>query len=619
MSKKTLFFDLETHSSTERFNMPPRQFVRTMQYAWGREGDIHITTDYDEMIGIVESADLSVTHNGISYDYTALYGPRSMRPLELSLENKVWDTMVAYQFHHRVPIMYENREGQQATTYSEGKQKVALVMRYLALDNLTYQHGLPGKAGDLQALAKKYNPPKTPVAELDYGLIPLDDPDFLDYARQDIVALRALATHLVDHSPVSAYEWREMQVQSVNEQMSRNGFAVNKREAQARVDALLAEKEEKMDWLVAEFDFPTAGKQPWKSAAGKGAILKAFDHYGLHFEDNPDWERTKNGAPSFGREALLKVAEGTEAEPLARALGTLQGQRSLAELALSSTHEDGRAHPSITALQRSGRFSMSNPSLPIWTARGPGAVEKRYFVASPGCKLVEMDMSNADQRIVAALSGDPNYAKRFEPGVDGHEVSGRLMFGDEDYDSDPKGKRNTAKALSHAFAYGAGVKTLARTSKLPESDDPEQDPLYLAQKFVTAMNRAYPYNKQWREDVGEAGKSGWVSNEWGRKMAVDPDRAWTQTPGLLGQSGTRELLVDGLLTIANEKIEVLRWLVATVHDAVIWDIPESELGWAVPWIKRKLERTFQPKRGGQPIFFPWESGEPADDWFAAGH
>src|SRR5690606_5975643 len=101
-------------------------------------------------------------------------------------------------------------------------------------------------------------------------------------------------------------------------------------------------------------------------------------------------------------------------------------------LAIRSTWEDGKAHPEITSLQRSGRFSMTNPSLPIWGSRTDElALDKEYFIASPGRKLVEMDFSNADQRIVAALSGDEAYALRFEPGADGHEISGRLMFGDE--------------------------------------------------------------------------------------------------------------------------------------------------------------------------------------------
>src|SRR5690606_29159761 len=113
---------------------------------------------------------------------------------------------------------------------------------------------------------------------------------------------------------------------------------VNTEEAQARVDALTEEREKIMEWLVRDFDMPTNSKQPWKSNAGKGAILKALDTFGIHPEGNTEWTRTASGAPSFSGDTLKAVTGGTEAEELGQALATLQGQRSLAQLALDSTY-----------------------------------------------------------------------------------------------------------------------------------------------------------------------------------------------------------------------------------------------------------------------------------------
>lgn len=631
MTKRVVFADIETTGVQNLYSKAPREQFRLGQWAFGREGDIHLTEDYDEFISVMESADLIVGHNYIPYDLTSLYGKDSLFPLELALQRKVLDTMVWYPLRNRVPINYERRDGTKATTYQNGKQKPELVQRFLSLDNLTFQHDLPGKLGSLKGLAKKYDPEKTPDKELDFGLIPTDDPDYREYARQDIVAGRALACWLMDQGPITHYDWREMLVVSINTQISKNGFRVDTHKAQSRVDNLLSQREETMSWLVEKFDFPTEGKSPWASSKGKEVIVAAFAEFGVTPETR-DWPRTPKGALKLGGDELIELAEGTEAEDFALALAGLKGARPLAQKALDSLWPDGKVHPEITALQRSGRFSMTEPSLPTWTAKCKtcgkavcehpenGAREKEYFVASPGCKLVEFDFSNADQRIVAALSGDQNYATRFEPGVDGHEVSGRLMFGNEVYESDPVKHRTIAKALSHAFAYNAGTKTLARTSKLPDSDDPEQTPLALAQKFVNAMNSAYPKNARWRKESYRAGESGWITNDWGRRMPVDIDRAYTQAPGLLGQSGTREILVQGLIAIAVDRIGVLRWLVATVHDALVWDIPEAEIGWAVPWIKSKMETTFFPKGlSGQAIEFPVSVGTPADSWYEAGH
>lgn len=610
MTEVTLFLDTETTGVQDLYRLEPKKQFRLGQWAWGRNGDVHVTDDYDTFMHEVSKARYLCGHN-LFYDTTVMWGKKSTIPLEMALDKRLIDTYYWYFLRHRIPVKYETRDGKSATTYQDGKQKPALVRRYLSLDNLTFQHDLPGKAGDLKALAKKYNPPKTLARDMNFGLIPTDDPDFVEYAKQDIVALQALASYLMDQGPITEYEWREMLVMAINNQMTKNGFRVDREKAQARVDELAAEKDHYLGWLVDNFDFPTEGSQPWKSNAGKGSIIKAFESFGIVPEKNKTWARTASGAPSFSGETMVAISEGTEAEPLGRALQTLQSQRSLAALALESAWEDGYAHPEMDALQRSGRFSMTNPSLPIWTARGPGAAEKAYFIASPGHKLVEMDLSNADQRIVAALSGDPEYIKRFEPGVDGHEVSGRLMFGDETYDSDPSGYRQIAKALSHAYAYGAGAKTLARTSG---------QPLELAEKFVNAMNKAYPWNKLWREKSAEQGKKGWVTSTWGRRMPVDVDRAWTMSPGLLGQAGTRDILMDGLIRIARKNLDVIRCFVASVHDAVIWDIPERDLDWMVPFILENMETEYDPGTElGQKVFFPMAAGKPSDNWQEAGH
>ena len=54
-------------------------------------------------------------------------------------------------------------------------------------------------------------------------------------------------------------------------------------------------------------------------------------------------------------------------------------------------------------------------------------------------------MSNADARAVAAMSRDYEFAKRFDDGIDAHELTGRFMFGDELYDTDPANWRQKSK------------------------------------------------------------------------------------------------------------------------------------------------------------------------------
>lgn len=615
------YFDSETRGVQYLWDLEPREQFRLGQWAI-ENGDVTMTTDYDEARDILDSADVLCGHN-LWYDLNVMWGKDSTKALEMALEGRLIDTFILYPVMFRVPVVYEDRKGKRMSTYVNGKQKPDLIKRFLGLGNLTNHHGLISKEGDLVAMAKKYNPEGTDKDDLDFGLIPTDDPDFLLYAHYDILSLRDLAKFMMKQSGgMRDYHWREMKIAAINNQMTKNGFRVDQELAKKRVKEKAEKKREHMDWLVKHFDFPTAGKMPWRSNPGKEAIVKAFESFGLT-PQTVEWEKTATGNISLGGQVLKDVAEGTDAMPMAEALASLMGQRTLPELALRSTWNDGYCHPEITSLQRSGRFSMTNPSLPIWGSRTEElALDKEYFIASPGRKIVEMDFSNADQRIVAALSGDPAYALRFEPGADGHEISGRLMFGDELYDSDPKKYRHIAKALSHAFAYGAGAKTLARTSKLPDTEDPgdPMNPLRLANQFIDAMNKAYPLNTKWRSRVAAQGESGAVRNTWGRKMPVDPGRSYTQSPGLIGQSGTREILCDGLIKIAESDLNVIQWLVATVHDAIIWDIPEEDLDWAVPFIRDSMEMVYTPGTwSSQSIHFPVSTGEPSDNWMAAGH
>lgn len=537
MSKTYFFGDIESHNSGKQYGMTPREFFRLGQWAVN-DGPVHITTDYDEFMAAMEACDYLVFHNGISFDLSVLYGVDSLRPLELAIERKVIDTFVLASLVNPAPYSYVNKDGR--TVFDGAKPERA--KSWLSLDEQAHQLGVEGKLGNLKELAKRFNPPGTKVADLDFSLIPTDDPDFLAYAERDVIATRHIYYALLDmlkrKNYSGEYVWREMLVWSINAQITRNGVLVNTAEAQARVDALSEERTRIMDWLVSDFDMPTDSKQPWKSNAGKGAILKAFDSFGIHPENNPTWPRTPTGAPSFSGDTMIAISENTEAEELGRGLATLQGQRSLAQLALDSTYEDGRIHPEIACLQRSGRTSVQRPGLTVWTARGPGAVEKRYFVADPGHVMVEMDYSAADARAVAAVSGDEEYAKRFEPGADAHEITGRIFFPDL-YDTDPAFYRNKTKPGTHGMSYRVGAKKLASVLDVTVPE---------ALGFLENYKKTYVWVSRWQEEITREGDRGFVTNWWGRQMVVDPDRSFNQSSALIGQSTTREILFDGLIS-----------------------------------------------------------------------
>src|SRR5690606_33597173 len=219
--------------------------------------------------------------------------------------------------------------------------------------------------------------------------------------------------------------------------ISSNGFRVDQETARKRVAELEKRRNEILQTLSEKYGFPSDGDAPWATTEGKAAIMAALADHGMTPE-TVDWPKTdgwKNKAakvaeskskardleekvrgwkeelkagelparslqarerwvesasreiqerkknplpPAFGLslsgETLVALTAGTPAEDIGQALAELKGQRSLAQLALDSVHPDGFAHPDITMLQRSGRWSTTEPGLTAGTARGEGAV-----------------------------------------------------------------------------------------------------------------------------------------------------------------------------------------------------------------------------------------------------
>src|SRR5690606_41601392 len=73
--------------------------------------------------------------------------------------------------------------------------------------------------------------------------------------------------------------------------ISSNGFRVDRKKAQARVDELAARREVILGDLQERYGLPTEGDAPWSTQAGKEAILDALADYGITPE-TVEWPKT---------------------------------------------------------------------------------------------------------------------------------------------------------------------------------------------------------------------------------------------------------------------------------------------------------------------------------------
>lgn len=611
--KGTLVFDLETHEKNKLYSMEPKDFVRLIGYAWD-DGEVVVTTDLNELKRQIHKARWIIGHNIHDFDLRAVFGTKSNIPMQLADEGRVYDTWTHGVLVHPAPYKYINRFGKEALA-----DKPEKMLKWFSLNEQAFQLGVPGKLFELKELAIEFGEGRTKAEKAvdGYGKIPVDDPRYIEYLKHDVMASRAIAKALMAKGPLDPYALREQRIESRKACIMSNGVRADVAKATVRRDQLKGKRDEIVQWLVDDFDFPNdpGKKKPWMSKQGKAAILAALATKGVTGASKPNWKRTEKGGDlSLGGEVLRGVTAGTEAEEMGVALAELMGQRSLSQLTLDSLYPDGCVHPEITMLQRSGRWSTTKPGLTVWTSHGPNAIEKEYYLPdSDDHVLLEIDASNADARVVAWYSGDELFAKRFEPGQDGHMINAWAAWGKDVVGTDKKDPktaawRQKAKPLGHGWSYGGGYKTLSAQTGTPEPE---------AKQFCDGMKKTFVKIIAWQDAVRSyARRWGFVVNRWGRKMFVEKGREYTQAPALMGQSGTREIVCDALLVMPHN---VVRTVKAQIHDALLFSVPRAKFEACRDYLVKLMTCELEAPPGGLRMSFPMEAGPAGDNWFLSDH
>lgn len=677
MPTGTLIFDIETHSLTDFYAMSPEEYVRLIGYKWKGSDDVTLTTDLEEIREAIRSARWIIGHNIHAFDLRAVFGIHSNEPMELADAGRVFDTFIHAPLVNPAPFEYIDRNGKKALASDPKKLR-----KFYSLDEQAHQLGVAGKTHDLKALAEEFGGfGEIPVTDERYRDYLVGDVHASEAVARALLALEPLTSYHMREQRIASRAAtissngfrvdREKAQARVDELAARReailrdlqdryGFPTEGKspwatdEGKAAILSALADygiTPETVDWpktagwenrerKIRESHDKAAALhqkvQRWHAELYAGGVwnngkfrvftrpMEAARYRWIANAEAEAEELVRNPLPvgfglSFGGSELIELTKGTGAEELGQALAELKGQRSLAQLALDSCHVDGFTHPEITMLQRSGRWSTTEPGLTIWGNRTPElAKEKAYFLPdSDDHVLLEIDYSNADARVVAWLSGDTKYAERFEPGADGHLINawaawGYDVVGDErDEEGKPTGRtkeyRQMAKPLGHGWSYGGQAKTLSEQAGVAYED---------AKRFCDGMAEAFSVLIAWQDRVRDQAKQGYVVNPWGRKMFVEPGREFTQAPALMGQSGTREIICDALLAMPYA---VLRMVKASIHDALLFSVPRDRWEAARDYLVNLMSTAVEAVSGGQRMDFPAEAQPAGDDWMKASH
>jgi putative DNA primase/helicase len=439
-----------------------------------------------------------------------------------------------------------------------------------------------------KALAKEYG---------GWGHIAMTDRRYHDYGRDDVEKALSLAAVL----PMTDYDRREMEIAAITARMTLEGFRVDLPALQRKIAEQAQQSAAGRLLLHDRFGFPThtadgkhLSKAPQRTTAGKAAFEAALKSFGV---DLSDWPRGKDGTLSLAKEIMAEVIEWAEKEghpalPVMKAVQEMNGLRSNAEN-LYRRAVNGRIHQNFEPFQAFGRWSAGN----LTTLKKAAEDSDRIFLLpDEGEVLVSFDADQVDIRCVTYHSQDPGLlAIMQDPGRDIHSEISDLAFGRHD---DPY--RFHSKSMDLGWLYGRSVNGLAQTPGIPDG---------AAERVDETMRRQFGQVIDWQHEVRiRAEGRAILDNGYGRHFRCDEGREYTQAPAGHGQSMTRDVVGEGLLTMKRNHPELIPRLRVIVHDEIVMSVPKDD----VEDVKRAVIADMTTEKGGVP--FTWGSSPAGDNW-----
>lgn len=510
----------------------------------------------------------TATVNGHFFDFPALDRHCGV-PVEATIPFSR-DLRVA-AFQHDPPTTYETSPGPGFKAYSMD----ALGERYLGVPKSSLGSELAGEYGG-------------------WDHIPAGDPRYAEYLRHDLDLTRRLNAAV----PWDPYERREAWVATVTARMSLEGVRVDVSGLRERV-AELETRAEAGKALLASQGFPLvneagkAAKAPQRTKRGKAVFEGALTAAGL---DLSRWPRGKDGSLSLAKETLTTVSEwcaerSHPAGPLVDAVLEMNGIRNNAANLLRCVTAEGRVHPQYLPFQSTGRWSVLEPGLTV-LKKGVEDSELEFLLPEDGHVWITVDADQVDIRSVAAHAQDPALiALLNDPERDIHtEISAMAGV-----------SRKAGKTLDLGWLYGRGAKGMVENT--PGMTRETADAVY------GYMQSAFPGVLTWQRTVRDLGSSGvLLGNGWGRRLRVDPERAYTQAPAMIGQSTTRDLIAECLLDIARQAPDVVRMLRVVRHDELVLSVPEADAQEIGRLVRACMSREWAPEGCSIPVRFTAGTG-----------
>ncbi|SPF79423.1 DNA polymerase I [Pseudoprimorskyibacter insulae] len=414
--------------------------------------------------------------------------------------------------------------------------------------------------------------------------------DAVKYAAEDAdVTLRLwhlFKPQLHQAKVTRVYETMERPLVPVLAKMEMSGIKVD-RDTLSRMSNAFAQK---MAGLEAEIHELAGASFNVGSPKQLGEIL--FDKMGLE-----GGKKGKTGAYATGADILEDLA--TEHELPRRVLDWRQLSK------LKSTYTDalqehinpetGRVHTSyVIAGANTGRLASTDPNLqniPVRTEEGRRIREA--FVSEPGKKLVSLDYSQIELRILAHVAGIDSLKQAFRDGEDIHAMTASEMFNVPLDQMTPEIRRQ-AKAINFGVIYGISGFGLARNLRIPRAE---------AQAFIDRYFERFPGIKTYMDDtIAFAKDNQRVETLFGRvihtpEIAAKGPRAGFARRAAINapiQGTAADIIRRAMIRMPDAIAKLPAKMLLQVHDELLFEVSDEAVDDLISVAKDVMEGAAHP-------------------------
>ncbi|MCA2014098.1 DNA polymerase I [Cereibacter sphaeroides] len=384
----------------------------------------------------------------------------------------------------------------------------------------------------------------------------------------------------------TVYETLERPLVPVLAQMEQHGIRVD-RNTLSRMSSAFSQT---MAGLEAEIHELAGETFNVGSPKQLGEIL--FDKLSL-----PGGKKGKTGAYSTGADILEDLA--TEHELPGKVLDWRQVSK------LKSTYTDalqdhinpetGRVHTSYAQTgANTGRLASTDPNLqniPVRTEEGRRIREA--FVAEPGKKLVSLDYSQIELRILAHVADIPALKDAFRDGLDIHAMTASEMFG-VPLDEMTSEVRRRAKAINFGVIYGISGFGLARNLRIPRAE---------AQAFIDTYFERFPGIRDYMDKTIDFAKAhAYVETLFGRRIhtpeinAKGPGAGFARRGAINApiQGTAADIIRRAMIRIPEAIKDLPAKMLLQVHDELVFEVDEGAVDDTINVVKAVMENAHAP-------------------------